>query len=194
MFNIAQIKARAHIVEIWSALGGGELRRGRGRAFWRGGHDYNVAVYRKNGKWWDFVTGVGGDVIALVETVRQCDFREALAWLSDHTGVPLSNRNHHDDAGTDTAWTTDLKWAIWWSVATKLLAEQALESLPDDHEERYGLTVLLSSVSGGDASLVAAYRKWRHLNPEWTTALARAGRRSGARLPRRVALWFMSHA
>ena len=31
------------IEQIWRALGGGELRRGRGRAFWRNGDGYGAA-------------------------------------------------------------------------------------------------------------------------------------------------------
>ena len=69
------------IVEVWFRLGGGELRSGRGRAFYRNGEDYNVSVDSGKDVFRDFVSGASGGVLTLVETALQCDRRGALAWL-----------------------------------------------------------------------------------------------------------------
>ncbi len=102
MASIAEIKARANIQHVWAALGGGELRGNRGQAFWRGGDGYSVALDPKRGLWHDFVAGEGGDVIALVEQVRECDFKAAAAWLADFTGMDLSGSPRRSDHRPDT--------------------------------------------------------------------------------------------
>ena len=69
------------IGEVRKRLGGGELRHGRGTAFWRHGAGWNVAYDDERGLWFDHAAGGGGGVLALVETALQCDRRGALAWL-----------------------------------------------------------------------------------------------------------------
>ena len=41
------------ILEVWTAAGGAPLRGTRGRAFWRNGDGYNIAIDRANGVWYD---------------------------------------------------------------------------------------------------------------------------------------------
>jgi hypothetical protein len=192
---LAAIKAHASIVEIWSALGGGPLRRNRGVAFWRKGADgYNVSLDARLGVWHDFRDNVGGDVIALVMHVRQCSFREALEFLAAHTGVSPSPASGRRAARRDTDWPNDLRWARWWAIGAEALADWALEELPPWHQERRGLTELLNTIRLGDLSLVTLYREWREHQPRLTSALWRAGRRSDAHLQRRVALWLRRRA
>jgi hypothetical protein len=186
--NITEIKRRADIREVWSALGGGKLRRGRGQAFWRDGDGYSVSLDSSKGLWHDFVTGEGGDVVELVRAVRQCGFLDAAEWLASHTGVRISTLIRCDgEDGTD--WATDLKWAMWWRIAAEMLTEQALEELPYWHPERRGLTSLLRVVRLGDAALVNEYREWRRRDPELTSGMCHAGRRSDARTQRKLAIW-----
>jgi hypothetical protein len=153
-----EIKGRANICEVWAALGGGKLRRLRGRAFWRSGDGFNVAINTRRGTWHDFVSGDGGDVIDLVRAVQACGFSEACEWLSRHTGVPFSQGNRAAAISTDTDWPIDLRWATWWKITAEMLAEWALEVLPPWHSERPGLTELLSTIRIGDAALVNEYR------------------------------------
>ena len=80
------------IEEVWNALGGAALRHGRGRAFWRNGDGWNVALDASRAVWFDFARGEGGGILRLVETVLGCDRREALCWLANHEGVELDNR------------------------------------------------------------------------------------------------------
>jgi hypothetical protein len=65
---------------LWKSLGGGEIRRGRAQAFWRGGKRDSVAVDTERGLWRDHATGEGGDAIDLIARALGCSIREALAW------------------------------------------------------------------------------------------------------------------
>lgn len=76
------------ILDVWRALGGGELRRGRGRAFWRGGDGWHVAIAPEKATWYDFSRGEGGGVLDLVERALGCDRTAAVAWLREFAGVP----------------------------------------------------------------------------------------------------------
>ena len=50
--------ADLRIRDVWRALGGGPLRHGYGRAFWRDGDGWNVRLYTDSDCFKDFVTGV----------------------------------------------------------------------------------------------------------------------------------------
>jgi hypothetical protein len=188
---VQQIKARAHIAEVWSALGGGQLRKCRGRAWWRGGDGHNVALYAHTDTWFDFATGDGGDVIALVEAVRQCGFREAIEWLADFVGVPLSGGSngaahvHAYDPDRDG----DLERATFWSILIRMFAEDALASLEPWDPQRRVYAALLTAIDLGDESLLDEYRSWRWSHPQLTAAMVRAGRVANARKQARLARW-----
>lgn len=191
MASIAEIKARANIQHVWAALGGGKLCGNRGQAFWRGGDGYSVALDPIRGLWHDFVAGEGGDVIALVEQVRECDFKAAAAWLAEFAGMDLSAHavTNGNRVCPDTDWAADLRWATWWARTAEMLAELVLEELPSWSLQRRGPTVLLQTIKLGDAALVGEYREWRRRNPKLAAAMVHAGQRSDARLQRRLALW-----
>ncbi|MBK9165834.1 MAG: hypothetical protein IPM24_00010 [Bryobacterales bacterium] len=70
------------IIAAWRDLGGGPLRHGRGRAFWRGGDGWNISLDPQHGRWYDHAHGEGGGVLRLVQTVLGCDKAGALAWLT----------------------------------------------------------------------------------------------------------------
>ncbi len=169
------------------------MRGNRGQAFWRGGDGYSIALDTRKGIWYDHAAGEGGDVIALVEAVRGCDFREALAWLSDFTGMSLPDSPHRCGNHADADWATDLKCATWWKIAAEALAEHALATMESWNLQRRGPTVLLQTIRLGEAALVSEYRTWRRRDPALTAAMVHAGQRSDARLQRRLALWVRSH-
>jgi hypothetical protein len=191
MNSIAEIKLQANITQVWAALGGGKLRGNRGQAFWRDGDGYNVALYPQTGTWRDFVAGDGGDVVALVRTVRQCDFLAAAQWLADFTGMPAlkAGSNATSFSHYDTDWAADLRRATWWAEAAEIMAEFVLEELSPNNPERFGLTQLLKAVRLGDASTVAEYRAWRARDPRMTAGLERAGRLHDASVQRKLARW-----
>jgi hypothetical protein len=116
---------------------------------------------------------------ALVEVARGCDFKAALQWLTDFTGVNISEPVHQGcNHEPDTTWAADLKWARRWKIAVKTMAEWALEELPYCHPERRGLTSLLNTIRLADAALVNEYREWRRREPLMTSGLCDAGRRA----------------
>ena len=83
------------IEAIWRALGGGDLHRGRGRAFWRDGDGFNVALYPRSGTFHDFSTNQGGGKLKLIQTVQGGSKQDALKWLADLAGIPLSPERAH---------------------------------------------------------------------------------------------------
>ncbi len=52
-----------------------------------GGSNPSVFSWREDGHWYCFSRSVGGDRIALVRAVRECSFREALAFLAALAGI-----------------------------------------------------------------------------------------------------------
>ena len=83
---------RTVITDVWVALGGGPLRHGRGKAFWRGGDAHNISLDEAKAVWFDHAHGTGGGVLALIQTVLGCDRRDALRWLANHHNVQLDGR------------------------------------------------------------------------------------------------------
>jgi hypothetical protein len=193
--NIAELKRRAPIVEVWFALGGGKLHRGRGKAWWRGGAGDNVAIYPKTGTWHDFATAAGGDVVTLVRTVRGCSFRDAVRWLADFAGVPAPGQSpYRPHRAPDNGWLADLKSAIHWRIAAVALVEQDLDELSATDTDRDALTRLLAVIRLGDASLVDEYRQWQRRYPKMTWAMVQAGRDSNARQQRQLSRWLAGYS
>ena len=175
----AEIAARVRISELWTALGGGELRGGRGRAFWRAGDGFNVSLNDTKNCYFDHAQGEGGGVLDLVQRARDCDRKTALAWLADFAGVPLGEPLTPAER---RAWAAerrqvrqDARLARWWSVAAAALAESVLEELPSYALERARLTRLLR-VARDPTGRVGEFKEWRRTEPEFTAAMVRGGR------------------
>lgn len=81
--DISQIR----ISEVWRALGGGELQRNRGRAWWRNGDGWNVSLDDAKGAFYDHARGAGGGVLDLIQLVRGGSRAEAMEWLKGFAGV-----------------------------------------------------------------------------------------------------------
>ena len=45
------VLSRVTLPQVWAALGGGEIRHQRGKAFWRGGDGWNVSLDFGRGLW-----------------------------------------------------------------------------------------------------------------------------------------------
>ncbi len=87
----SDIIARASIVDVWRRLGGGPLRHGRGKGFWRDGSGFNVSLGDAKGVWFDHARAEGGGTLDLIQTATGCDRREALRWLADSLGLALDS-------------------------------------------------------------------------------------------------------
>jgi len=173
------------IAEVWRALGGGELRRGRGRAFWREGDGFNVALDSKRGIWRDFATNEGGGILRLVETVRGCSKGEAFRWLADLAGVGLApfspdRRRRYAQTRRDAAEIAKL--AAWWLESRC----EELEELKRLSNGDYGTwdEAALAAASGGlfrlhqmdPAEVIAEFSKACQIESERTRELIQAGR------------------
>lgn len=188
MTNITEIKQSARIADVWAALGGGKLRGNRGQAWWRGGTGYSASLNPAKGLWHDFVSGDGGDIFALVQTVHQCSFREAVEWLANLTGVAISQMTSTGTkACVDTAWRDDLERAAYWSMAAEIWAEEALEEMDPSDPQRYQPTMFLRAIQLGDCSMVEEYRRFRRDHPQIAAGMVRAGRVVDAALQRELA-------
>ena len=75
------------ILQVWTAAGGDPLRGNRGRAFWRNGDGFNIAIDQTKGTWFDHTSGTGGGILALVEIAIGLDRRAALDWLAQNFGI-----------------------------------------------------------------------------------------------------------
>jgi hypothetical protein len=105
------------IFDIYRVLGGGEVRHGRGRAFWRNGSGFNVALNAAKGVWYDFVTNEGGGILRLVEVALGCDRKAAFQWLADFAGVPfrhLTAKEQHDYARRRNAAKAEAAALVAW--------------------------------------------------------------------------------
>jgi hypothetical protein len=118
-----EVVERVRISEVWSALGGGPLRRGRGQAFWRDGDGYNASLNDEKGVWHDFVTGDGGGVLDLVQHVRGGSRSDALHFVADLAGVPLNDtplsRRQKREYAADRKQAESLaQQCAWWVRAS----------------------------------------------------------------------------
>jgi hypothetical protein len=179
--DVADLKRRAPIVDVWSALGGGQLRKYRGQAWWRTGNGFSVSLDAEQGLWYDHAAGTGGDIIDLVRTARGCSFADAMRWLAEFAGIDISPTRPIYRCKVDTGWLSDCRDARYWRMAAVALAEQALEELGSTDRDRSALTRLLAAIRLGDLSLVTEYRTWRQRDPALTYAMLRAGQIWNAR-------------
>lgn len=94
--SVLQIIECVSIVEVWRALGGDLRRTGndhhRGRAFWRDGSGWNVAIDGRRKNWRDHRDNTGGGVLALVSKLRGGSSQDARKWLAGLAGVALDVR------------------------------------------------------------------------------------------------------
>jgi phage/plasmid primase-like uncharacterized protein len=68
-------------------------RARRARCLLHSGSNPTAFAWREDGRWHCFVCGKGGDRIALVIAVRQCSFRDAVAYLAQLAGVEFRARS-----------------------------------------------------------------------------------------------------
>jgi hypothetical protein len=52
------------------------------KAPWRNEKSPSLVVYHKQNRWWDFGENIGGTVIDMVMKLEDCDFKEAIKYLS----------------------------------------------------------------------------------------------------------------
>jgi hypothetical protein len=192
------------ILDVWRALGGGDLRRGRGRAFWRGGDGLHVAIEPKKNAWFDFARGEGGGVLDLVERARGCDRAAAGAWLRDLVGVPdqpLAPSSRRRFARAKALAVEDSRRAWRWSIGAAERLNEAKLAAVDYDAGRMDCRALESAAralreieESEPGALLLAWRRAWDKNPILAAADEMAGRaheRRGEMLARAVAKGLM---
>jgi hypothetical protein len=197
----AQLIEQVPISRIWRALGGGEIRRGRGQAFWRNGDGWSVSLDDKRGAWFDHRDGIGGGILDLIQHVRGGSRTESLRWLSDQFGLPLDythlsreDRRRYAHARRDAP---DLARAaaFWWRARREQLESRKAEAtaredwseLESAAHEHYLLSTLRPD------EVVLAYQRAREDDPTGTEELIAGeedwAQRSEASVIVLIALW-----
>lgn len=181
--NAAQVVKATSISRVWRALGGGELRRGRGQAWWRSGDGWNVSLNDRGGVWYDHRDGVGGGILDLIRFVRGCSSREALLWLADLLHVTLDNnplspemQQRYQRALRDAP-SLARAAALWWAEQREFLERMKAEAL--DRGDLFALASLahehyrLGQLSSDD--VIRAYLIAQRGDPSATAALVATG-------------------
>jgi hypothetical protein len=180
------------LTQIWRILGGGEIRRGRSRAFWRNGDGWNVSLDDKKGSWCDYARGERGGIIDLVIKIHGGSRQDALRWVASIAGIEISDRRL--SASERVAWAEDrrsvqryLPAARLWRRAAVDVGEGLLTLLkaalfdpmlpPPDVGEIAEWEGRLSRWRRMDGrELVAEYQRWSLLDPEFIGAIVKASK------------------
>lgn len=136
--NALELVASVSIAEVWSWLGGHELRGKRGRAFWRETRDFNIALNSEKGTWYDHARAEGGGILSLIERVRGCSRGDAIRWLSHAAGVSLDGqvptraaREHARQRAREASWWRTGRIASMEAQHRRILADRDAGTLLD---------------------------------------------------------------
>lgn len=181
----ADLAGRVRITEVWAALGGGTLRRNRGRAFWRDGDGYNVDLCDAKGTWNDFARGEGGGILDLIQRAQGGSRGEALTWLSCTMGLALGHVSEADrrrwaEAKRRAALVAQLAGA-WLSERLRELEEEKAAAV--DPNGGPWNTLALAAAAGehhhlstlDGAGVLKAWQAAREIDPAHTRELERIG-------------------
>jgi len=173
----------------------------RAPAPWRDGENASVAIDDAKGVWFDHVANEGGGIVDLVVRIKGGSPRDAMQWLSEHTGHALTTTPpaqraewHRDQA----ALNRDLPDATLWRQSAVAMGNEVLDQMKAALSNANApqpapgeIAELTQRVAGwrklSDEGLVAEFRNWQARDPETTDAMARAARQENARVARDLA-------
>jgi hypothetical protein len=205
--RVGQIIDRVWISEVWRAVGGGKLQRGRGQAFWRNGDGWNISLDDAKGTWFDHAHGDGGGILGLVVLVRGGSRQDALRWLADFAGVELDSpadpKQRAQWIREQRAFKRDVADARYWVRAAILLIESDLavekSKLFDPTAGQPDLSLIdayeaiLGRVRGvGDLTLVEEYRAFKTADPHTAAAFVRWAKAQEQAEIRALERWFQT--
>jgi hypothetical protein len=178
--------ADVSIVDVWQRLGGGPIRRGRAAAWWRGGDGANIAIDAERGVWWDHARNVGGGMLDLVQTVRECDKRDVIRWLCMQGLIAdrdLSAAERHRLAGRSAALdAAALNIGCWLRGRTiELERDKANAAVCNDESALAASSNALYRLTADGAAVVAAYREHLARDPEGVRKLIGSAREDDRR-------------
>lgn len=169
------------IVDVWHRLGGGPIRRGRATAWWRDGDGPNIAIDVEHGVWFDYARGVGGGVLDLVRTVRDCSKPDAVRWLcaegfiQDHNASPAERRRAAAyRSALDTVASDIASWRL--GRMAELEREKAYAIGCNDEAVLAASASELYRLQTDGAAVVTAYRTHRARDPQGVRRLIEWGR------------------
>lgn len=177
---------RVSIGAVWAALGGPPLKRGRGRAFWRDGGAFNVAINEKGGTWHDFAMSEGGGLLDLVERVRGCDRAAAMAWLREFAGVPERTMTPEQRRAWErrrAADKADAEGCQLWALGLRLALERDKARALKACKWAAWMSLcrrLYQLCNASDEQKLKWYRQARERDPRACRAFGRDGRRDQA--------------
>lgn len=158
--------ASLQLLDIWSALGGAPLRGKRGKAFWRGGDGYSIALDTAKSIWFDHRDARGGGVLALIETALGCDRRAALHWLEGEGFIETRTLTHEQRREharrRDTAGTVALDIARWRDALTVELNARKLAAVEAEDDGALAHVASLCNVLENGAPEVIVRQFIRH--------------------------------
>ena len=175
------------IMQVWTMLGGGHLRGGRGQAFWRDGKGYNVSLEPDKGAWFDHRDGVGGGILDLA--VKGLGSRqEAIKWLQDNCGLDAGKPM--EDKSAWVKFKREEECARYFRVSLRIMSELALDTVSYDDPERQTYTDLIRQCKGADKhKFLELYRSWAQGQPDMTRGLVASGRKSLQRTEKSIMDW-----
>lgn len=205
--SASEVVAAVKISAIYTGLTGVDLRSStqdhyRAPAPWREGKEPSVSLDDTKGMWYDHKTNEGGGKLDLVARATGCSRQEALRWVSNFAGIPLSQASPAaigDMRQAKRDLDRDLPDAQLWRRSAVGIGEELLgtlkESLWSTDEKLQPRTGEVAewtrriarwrSLDG--AALVAEYRDWLDREPDKTAAMVRASRIEEARQTREIA-------
>jgi hypothetical protein len=182
----AQLIEQSSITHVWRVLGGGDLRRGRGRAWWRRGDGWSVSLDEEHGRWFDHRDGIGGGVLDLVAHVRSGTLGDALRWLAEMRGVTLDGNKRlsreerrrfaqahqiaPELARAAEVWYIERREELETAKAHALACED-FAALAEAAREHHRLNHLKSD----GAAIIRAYLRSQQTDPTGTAALVTQG-------------------
>jgi hypothetical protein len=171
------------ILDVWRALGGPEPKRGRAPAWWRGGDNPQaVSLNEEKGCWHDFRDHSGGGVLALVETVLDCDRATALAWLEAERLIERRSFNRDERRGYkrqhQTASVVAREIEHWRAALAEELNERKVSAVEIGDYEGLEPAAQRCYLLENGAPVAVAWEFFgqRKRDPEGTARLIEAGR------------------
>jgi hypothetical protein len=180
-----QVLDHVRITQVWHALGGAEIRRGRGQAFWRRGDGWTVSLSEDQGVWYDHRDGIGGGILDLITKVQGGSRNDALHWLADYYALPLDDkplsqerRPQYARAKQDAPGLARLA-EMWWMERRAELEEVKADALRCSDFAALGAAAKEHYIIGQlqPAGVIRAYRTAREREPAHTRALVADGER-----------------
>ena len=164
--NIAEITDAIHQgvtgFQAGEALGLNPDERGRCACPIHAGHDKNMKLWKDESRFYCHVCHASGDSIALVQTVNQCTFWEAVEWLNTAFSLGLNIDKPMDEKARERA---------FWAKERRNLEREDREREKRIDYALYILTGKLLCDLEDDAKRYRPQKPWEGWDKRFVTAL-----------------------